>query len=114
LIGTESFDGLGAFGLGEKSCGSYAIVEFPVHEGGCNDSDKTDEEEDTILCQYEAKSWNMVDIHLPRVKCVGLDMPQSVRYSSSKDCSQPICAIPSRYSNRLLSSTVPLICDDTE
>ena len=41
-------------------------------------------------------------------------MPQPIRDSSSKDCSQPICAIPRRDSDRLLSSSIPLIGNNTE
>lgn len=31
---------LALLGLVEESCRYYAIVEFPVHEGGCDDGDE--------------------------------------------------------------------------
>ena len=46
--------------------------------------------------------------------CVGLDMTQPVRDRSGNDGRQSICAVPSRHSDRLLSSTIPLIRYDAE
>jgi hypothetical protein len=46
LVGSQTFDGLGALCLGEESGGCHAVVEFPVDEGSRDDGDEADEKED--------------------------------------------------------------------